>query len=95
MQGLIKNAIKEFKLLEDKVIRVISHLDCDGLSSASIMLQLLRREKKKFILSIVKQLNENILKELSLEPYEIIIFTDIGSGYIKLMNKHLQDKKIF
>ena len=95
MQGLIKNAIKEFKLLEDKVIRVISHLDCDGLSSASIMLQLLRREKKKFILSIVKQLNENILKELSLEPYKIIIFTDIGSGYIKLINRYLQDKKIF
>jgi RecJ-like exonuclease len=95
MQDLIKNAVKEFKLIEDKVIRVVSHLDCDGLTSASIILQVLKREKKKFVLSIAKQLNENLLKELNLEPYQVIIFTDIGSGYIKLIKKYLDNKKIF
>lgn len=95
MQDLIKNAINEFKLLKDEVIRVVSHLDSDGLTSASIMLQVLKREKKKFVLSIVKQLNENILKELSLENYKIIIFTDLGSGYTKLINSYLNNKKIF
>src|SRR3989344_7374979 len=95
MQELIKNAIKEFKSLKDGVIRVISHLDSDGLTSASIILKVLKREKKKFVLSIVKQLNENILKELSLENYKVIIFTDLGSGYIKLINQYLNDKKIF
>ncbi len=94
MQDLIKNAIEKFKKLDDKVIRVISHLDSDGLTSASIMLQTLKRENKKFVLSIVKQLNESVLKELNNEPYNIIIFTDLGSGYIKLINKHL-NKKIF
>ena len=95
MQELIKNAIKEFKSLKDGVIRVISHLDSDGLTSASIILKVLKREKKKFVLSIVKQLNENILKELSLENYKVIIFTDLGSGYVKLINNYLNDKKIF
>lgn len=94
MQDLIKNAIEKFKKLDDKVIRIISHLDSDGLTSASIMLQTLKRENKKFVLSIVKQLNESILKELNNEPYDIIIFTDLGSGYIKLINKYL-NKKIF
>ena len=95
MQDLIKNAIEEFKNLDNKPIRVISHLDSDGLTSASIMLQVLKREKKKFVLSIVKQLNENVLKELSLENYNTIIFTDLGSGYIKLINQYLKNKKIF
>ena len=95
MQDLIKNAIEEFKNLDNKPIRVISHLDSDGLTSASIILQVLKREKKKFVLSIVKQLNENILKELSLENYNTVIFTDLGSGYIKLINQYLKNKKIF
>jgi len=95
MQELIKNAVDEFKKLDNEVVRVVSHLDADGLTSASIMLQVLKREKKKFVLSIFKQLNENVLKELSLENYEVIIFTDLGSGYIKLINKYLNSKKIF
>src|SRR3989344_4770083 len=95
MQELIKNAVDEFKKLDNEVVRVVSHLDADGLTSASIMLQVLKREKKKFVLSIFKQLNENVLKELSLENYKVIIFTDLGSGYIKLINKYLKDKKIF
>jgi RecJ-like exonuclease len=95
MQDLIKNAIEEFKKLDDKPIRIISHLDADGLTSASIILKTLINEKKKFVLSIVKQLNENILKMLSLENYPVIFFTDLGSGYIKLINTYLKDKKIF
>lgn len=95
MQYLIENAVKKFKELDDKPIRVISHLDSDGLSSASIIIQVLKREKKKFALSIVKQLNENIIKGLGLEPYYAIIFTDLGSGSIKLINQYLNKKKIF
>ncbi len=95
MYDLIDKAVEEFKSLNNKPIRVISHLDCDGITSASIMAKTLTRENKKFILSIVKQLNENILKELALENYNTIIFTDLGSGYISLINKYLKSKKVF
>jgi RecJ-like exonuclease len=95
MKDLIEKAVKEFRLLDDKPIRLISHLDCDGLSSASIIVKALKRENKKFVLSIVKQLNENVLKELSLENYSTFIFTDLGSGYIKLINNNLKSRKIF
>ena len=95
MRDLVINAVEKFKLLDDKPIRLISHLDCDGITSASIIAETLRREKKKFILNIAKQLNEEILKNLSLEPYSTFIFTDLGSGYIKLISKHLKGKKIF
>jgi len=95
MKELIENAVNEFKKLDDKPIRVISHLDCDGLSSASIIIKALKRENKKFVSSIVKQLNENVLKELSLENYSYFIFTDLGSGYIKLINHYLTNKKVF
>ncbi len=95
MYELIEKAIKEFKLLDNKPLRVISHLDCDGLVSASIMINVLKRENKKFVLSIVKQLNEKTLKELSIENYNTFIFTDLGSGYLSLINQFLENKKIF
>ncbi len=94
MQDLIENAVNEFKNI-NKVIRVISHIDCDGIAAASILTKALIRENKKFVLSFVKQLNEDILKELSLENYEVFFFTDIGSGYLILINKYLKNKKIF
>lgn len=95
MHDLIEKAVQEFKLLDNKPLRIISHLDSDGITSASIIIKALLRENKKFVLSIVKQLNEIVLKELALENFNTIIFTDLGSGYITLINKHLKDKKIF
>ena len=59
------------------------------------MISALNRRDKKFVLRIVKQLNENVLKELSLEKHKTILFTDLGSGYTNLINKFLNDKKIF
>ncbi len=95
MHELVENAVNEFKKLKNDPLRVISHLDCDGLTSAGIMVNILKRENKKFVLSIVKQLNEKIIEELSLENYNTIIFTDLGSGYIHLIKKYLNNKIIF
>lgn len=95
MHELVENAVNEFKKLKNDPLRVISHLDCDGLTSASIMINILKRENKKFVLSIVRQLDEKIIKELSLENYDTIIFTDLGSGCINLIKKYLNNKLIF
>ncbi len=95
MYDIIENAVKEFNLLDDKPLRVISHLDCDGITSSSIMVKLLQRQNKKFVLNIVRQLNENVLKEFALENYNTFIFTDLGSGYVNLINKYLKGKRIF
>ncbi len=42
-------------------IRVISHLDSDGLTSASIFIKTLANLDKSFSLSIVRQLSPKIL----------------------------------
>src|SRR3989344_4540759 len=95
MHELVENAVNEFKKIKDEPLRVISHLDCDGLTSAGIIINVLKRENKKFVLSIVKQLNEKIIEELSLENYNTIIFADLGSGYIDLIKKYLRNRFVF
>ncbi len=95
MHALIERAINEFRSLDERTIMVVSHLDCDGLTSASIISRTLSRENKEFVLSIVKQIDEELLKKLAIEKYNTIIFTDLGSGYINLIEKYLNQKKVF
>jgi len=46
-------------------------------------------------LSLVKQLSKNVLNVLAKEPYEIIVFTDLGSSVITNIKKFLPGRKIF
>ena len=90
----IENAVNKFRQLEKKPVRIISHLDSDGLCAASILAKAFQNENIPFSLSIVKQLNQEVLKELSHEDYSYYFFTDIGSGQISLIKSFLK-KQIF
>src|SRR3989344_4982689 len=92
----IKESIKRFnELRQEKPVRIISHLDCDGLASAAILSKSLSRANIKFVLSIVRFLDRDVLEYLAREPYETIIFSDIGSSYLKDIEKHLVSKNVF
>lgn len=94
MNNLIKNLLNEFRKI-DEPIRVISHLDADGLSSAAIISKALKRNNNEFSLTIVRQLDETIIKELSLEDYNYFLFVDLGSGFLSYINRYLNDRKVF
>jgi RecJ-like exonuclease len=85
----IRLAINEIgELSKSKPIRVISHYDTDGITSAAIFSRALQRWNKKFSLKIVKGLDEDIIK--SLPENEILVFLDLASGSSL---KHLASKK--
>jgi len=94
MNELIENFVNEFGKINGP-IRVLSHLDADGLSSAAIITKTLERANKEFNLTIVRQLDESIIKELSFEDYSSFLFCDFGSGQLSLISKYLKGKKIF
>jgi len=79
--SLIKEISKAIELLKkhknDK-IKIISHLDADGISSAGIISKTLGREGIEHEVSIVK-LNK-ILD--AVDSSELTIFTDLGSGQL-------------
>ncbi|MBN2111943.1 DHH family phosphoesterase [Candidatus Woesearchaeota archaeon] len=89
-------AADRFKELDRKeTIRVISHLDADGISACAILIKTLNLLNRKYSISIIPQLNEKIITELKEENHRNYFFTDLGSGQIKLIRKYLQDKNIF
>lgn len=87
-RSLLPLAIEKIDLLsKSKPIKVISHFDTDGISSAAIMSRALQRWGKKFSLEIVKNLEEDFIKNLP--ENEILIFVDLASGSLN----YLKNKK--
>lgn len=91
IDSLIKEALmaaEKIKLTPEK-IRVISHYDCDGISSASIMTKALVLENKSFHLSMIKQLNRQEIDYLSKTDDAFFIFLDLGAGQLDMIQEKL------
>lgn len=92
----IKGIADKFRAIDKKeTIRLVSHLDADGIAAASIMIRLLNKDNRKYSISIVQQLTEPVIKALAKESYNYFVFTDLGSGQLNLIKEFLKDKKIF
>jgi len=75
-------------------IRIVSHYDADGIASAAIITKAMLRAGKRFHLTLVKQLHENILASVAEEKRELIVFLDMGSGQIDMIKKHVPDSHV-
>jgi single-stranded-DNA-specific exonuclease len=94
LQSDINRAVTLFRSFDPvKPIKVISHLDADGISACSILVHMLNSESKKYSISIVTQLNQEKLEELSKEDYDYFFFTDLGSGNLSMIERMLVGKK--
>lgn len=89
-QITLREKIKEVsqKFLErtkDKEIYVVSHFDTDGITSAAIMTQALKRLDRRFTVKIVKSLEEGFVR--SLPKDKVIIFLDLASGIFNYLKE--------
>ncbi len=84
---------KFFDLKGNKVVRIIANADTDGITGASILCRAFYRGGIKFVVSVVKQLDEEIIESLKREDYGIVFLIDLGSNCISKLEK--VDKKIF
>jgi len=92
----IKKAVEEFKKIpKNDIIRVVSHLDADGISAASLIVKCLNNDNRKYSISIIPQIKKEVLEELAREPYKCFIFTDLGSGVLTSIEELFKNKKVF
>lgn len=89
--NLAKNAAD--KIRKHNFVRVVSHNDADGLTSAGIMAQALLRAGIPFQLSIAAKLDEAVIEEVnkSISQRDLVIFCDMGSGHSGLIGKVASD----
>src|SRR3989344_40925 len=91
----ISTLAEKFKSLEKTPVRIVSHLDADGIAAASILARALMREKIKFSISIIKQVSKQRLIEFSNENSRIYFFTDLASNSISEIEKLFINKTVF
>ena len=73
-EGIKVVAGKFLEASKNKEIHVISHFDTDGITSATIMVQTLKKLELPFTLQIVKNLDEETIKNLSKSDDKIVSF---------------------
>jgi len=79
---LIRSHIKK-----NNVVRIISHNDADGLTSAGIFANAVKKSGGRFHITILPRLQESDVKSLTKERYKLFIFSDMGSGQLKSISK--------
>jgi RecJ-like exonuclease len=68
-------------------IRVVSHYDADGITSAAIISKALHRAGYNFQTTLMRNPFDKGLERISKEDNDLIIFSDMGSGQIDTIEK--------
>lgn len=74
-----------------KNISVITHLDCDGITSGSIVTKSLIRSGAKCSVRTVTEFNKNLVDRMKTDSREFHIITDLGGGFAKELDIGLDD----
>jgi single-stranded-DNA-specific exonuclease len=96
---LMKDAAEAANLIKEHIkkgdfIHVSSHVDADGISAAGIIGNALLRAGGKFRLRLERWMDEKVADRIAAEKPPIIIFTDMGSGYLDLLGERLSGRDV-
>lgn len=88
LEELCRKAVKLITSYpEGTKVRVISHYDADGISSAAIISKALYNEGYDIHTSLMRNPFDKGLERISKEKNDLIIFCDMGSGQIETIEK--------
>lgn len=90
----VKEAVEFFEENVDGRCNIYSHIDCDGLTAASIIAKAMFRMDIEFKVRIFKQLTEKEVNDIKNDNRSFTILTDFGSGQVDILLKKLKDRKI-
>ena len=72
---------------KEHVVRIISHNDADGLTSAGILANAVKKAGGRFHVTILPRLRTSNIDELRKTRYKLFIFSDMGSGNVEAISK--------
>jgi len=74
-----------------KSIFVTTHIDCDGLTSGSIITKALIRAGAKCTVRTSKEFSKNVVESFKTDSRDLHIVTDLGGGFAKNLNDTIGD----
>jgi RecJ-like exonuclease len=91
--SLFKDKISDC-IKSKKSISVTTHIDCDGLTSGSIITKALIRAGAKCTVRTSKEFSKNIVESFKTDSRDFHIVTDLGGGFAKELDNALTDNWI-
>jgi single-stranded-DNA-specific exonuclease len=82
----------EFMVENEKEILIVSHLDADGIASASIIASALARLGARCAVRTVSDMTLNILDQMRSENHDFYIITDLGAGMANELHRALDNR---
>jgi RecJ-like exonuclease len=94
--GSLHPAVQTLKAHIDQgnPIRIVSHNDADGVAAGGILSTAVNRLGATFRTTCEKRVDEKTVASIASENPPIVIFSDMGSGYLDLFTEHLPDSDI-
>jgi single-stranded-DNA-specific exonuclease len=74
-----------------KSISVTTHIDCDGITSGSIITKALIRSGANCTVSTSKELNKKIIEKLKGNQRDFHVITDLGGGFANDLDENLDE----
>lgn len=75
-------------------VRIVTHSDADGIAAGGVLSQMAVRAGVYFKTSCEKRVDEGMVEAVASEKPPIIIFSDMGSGYLDMFKTHLSDSDV-
>jgi single-stranded-DNA-specific exonuclease len=75
-------------------VRVVTHNDADGVAAGGLLSQAVRRLGAHFRTTCEKRVDENLVRSIAAERPPLVIFSDMGGGYLDLFKEHLTESDV-
>jgi len=91
----LRKAVEVLMKNKDGNILVYTHVDTDGITSRVILEELFSRLNIEGEFRFLKQLNMVTVESIPFKEYNLIIFADLGSGQINLINEKIKEYNLW
>jgi RecJ-like exonuclease len=95
MMGKIDDSLSKFSdtisscIKSSKDICVITHLDCDGITSGSIITKALVRAGAKVTVRTLNEMSSQAIRNMSQDSRDFHVITDLGGGFARQFDESL------
>jgi single-stranded-DNA-specific exonuclease len=77
------------RLEAGKAVKIVSHVDADGIAAAAILARCLHYYNAPYVLKFCKPMRSEEIERLGGESYEVFIFVDQGTTQLEDIHRHL------
>ena len=79
---------------DGNLVRIVTHSDADGIAAGGILSRTAGRLGVGFKTTCEQRMDEKMLEAIAVERPPLVVFSDLGSGYLDIIKEHLSGSDV-